>query len=603
MATSGTFTGSRASGAGSTSPRLILDWSRVETDITKNRSKIRLTLKLQVSGRVNFSANKTGKIHGSSFTFTGGVNGSSTTRTLRQRDVWVNHNADGTKSQTFSATFNINITYSGVKINNLSVSGTANIDAIPRASGFTAFSLSNTTVNTSTANTVTYTLDRKSSAFSHRMTLKLGNKTIKSWDDSGTGSRTSGLTAAQVNEIIKGRPNNTSGTLTLTMQTKSGSTNIGSSVSRTRKFNISTDVKPSASGITATISGNGRDKAINRFVQNITKVASSFTSSAGYGASVSSRSIVIRRVSGAANSQTISGSSGTTANAVSLNGTYEAIGTIKDSRGRSATSRRTFEVQAYSVPVITKFTAVRDKTESNTVLVTRVGRWSSLGTGTASLNNLTISVQRRLSTSSTWESIENITGDTGSFSTSVNSTGNADSSSYEFRITITDTFGKKATALVKVPTSIVELTISKGKGIGVGKIHEKGAIDVGPGGINIEHLINPLWEGASYPNATTTINVPKNLKDCMNGWLLRWQRYIVGERRTENSNFEYTIVPKIHAYYNSGHGVRVLLGGIDDTTSVTYSKYLYIHNDKIVGHEDNASGDQRFRVLTGVFEY
>ena len=246
---------------------------------------------------------------------------------------------------------------------------------------------------------------------------------------------------------------------------------------------------------------------------------------------------------------------------------------------------------------------MRDKTESNTVLVTRVGRWSSLGTGTASLNNLTISVQRRLSTSSTWESIENITGDTGSFSTSVNSTGNADSSSYEFRITITDTFGKKATALVKVPTSIVELTISKGKGIGVGKIHEKGAIDVGPGGINIEHLINPLWEGASYPNATTTINVPKNLKDCMNGWLLRWQRYIVGERRTENSNFEYTIVPKIHAYYNSGHGVRVLLGGIDDTTSVTYSKYLYIHNDKIVGHEDNASGDQRFRVLTGVFEY
>ena len=603
MATSGSFTGNRASGASSTSPRLILEWSRVETDITKNRSKIRLTLKLEVSGRVNFSANKTGKIHGSNFTFTGGVNGSNTTRTLQRRDVWVNHNSDGTRSQTFSASFNIAIRYSGVMINNLSVSGIADITAIPRASGFTAFSLSDTTVNTSTDNAVTYTLNRKSSGFSHRMTLKLGNKTIKSWTDSETGSRTSALTGAQVNEIIKGRPNNTDGTLTLTMQTRSGNTNIGSSVSRTRKFNISSDVKPSASGITAKISGSGRDKTINRFVQKITKVESSFTSSAGYGAKVSSRSIVVRRVSGSANSQTISGSSGTTGNAVSLNGTYEAIGTIKDSRGRSATSRTTFEVEAYSVPVITKFTAVRDKTESNTVNITREGRWSSLGTGTSSLNSLTMSIQRRLSTSTSWTSVPSTAGTTGSFTGSVNSTGNEDSSSYEFRITITDTFGRKATALVNVPTSIVELTISKGKGIGVGKIHEKGAIDVGPGGINIAHIIDPLWEGASYPNATTTINVSKNLKDCMNGWLLRWQRYLVSEQSTENSNFEYTIIPKIHAYYNSGHGVRVLLGGIQDTTSVTYSKYLYIHNDKIVGHEDNASGDQRFRVLTGVFEY
>src|SRR5690606_6507254 len=41
-----------------------------------------------------------------------------------------------------------------------------------------------------------------------------------------------------------------------------------------------------------------------------------------------------------------------------------------------------------------------------------------------------------------------------------------------------DSFGKKATAVQKVGTSFIELTISKGKGIGVGKVHERGSLDV-----------------------------------------------------------------------------------------------------------------------------
>lgn len=468
MATSGSWTTSRGSHL-----HLKLAWSRIETDVANNRSKIRLTLTLQQNGYgMWFSTSKTGKLHGQSFTYTGGFSGTGT-KTLRTRDVWITHNSDGTKSQSFSASINLNINYEGSSLGTMSVSGTANIDAIPRASGLTAFSLSNTTLNSGTTNTVTYTLDRKSSSFSHNMTLKLGSKTILSWTDSGTGDRTRALTAAQVNSIIAGRPNHTSGTLTLTAQTKSGTKNIGSAASRTRNFTISSSVAPTASGMSVSIAGSGRDKTINTYVQSISKVSASFNSSAGYGATVSNRSIVVRRVSGGSNSQTISGASGTTTNPVTQSGTYEAIGTIRDSRGRTATSRTTFTVQAYTSPRINSFTAHRDK-PSTTVRAAMNLTYSKIDT----LNPTTITLIGKSGDGDT-TSHRNNTGQTaGSLNTTQNITGQSDANSYTYTLTVTDSFGNKAEAVATVGTSFQEFTIARGQGIGVGKIHEEGSLDV-----------------------------------------------------------------------------------------------------------------------------
>ena len=81
----------------------------------------------------------------------------------------------------------------------------------------------------------------------------------------------------------------TSKTLTLWVQTKSGGTNIGSAVTRTATVSVHSSVTPTASGLKVSIYGSGRDKQINKFVQNISRVTSSFTGTARVRASVSSR--------------------------------------------------------------------------------------------------------------------------------------------------------------------------------------------------------------------------------------------------------------------------------------------------------------------------
>jgi Siphovirus protein of unknown function (DUF859)/Chaperone of endosialidase len=484
MATSGSFTGSR--GGSSTGPYLKLSWSRIETDISGNKSKLRLTLQLISDYSINFSASKSGNLEGNAFTYTSGMKSAGTV-TLRTLDLWYNHSSDGSLTTTLSASFNIAITW-GSYISSLSVSDSITVDSIPRASGFTAFSLSNTTLNTSTSTTINYTLDRKSTSFSQDMTLKLGSTTIATWNTTGTGALTRTFSSTEVNKVINALPNSTSGTLTLTMQTKSGSTNIGSSVSKTVNISLNSAIKPSASGISVSIYGSGRDKTIGKFVQGLSKVTSSFTRSAGYGASISTSTITIKRQSDGGNSQTISSNSGTTANAVTLSGTYIAEGYVKDSRGRTATVSTTFTVEAYSPPSITRFTANRTSTTttvSNAITVT----WS-IGAS----NPTTITVTSKNSAGVTATPYNVIDQTAGSLSTTRSYTNQLDTSSYVYTITVTDSFGKKATANTLVGTSFVEMSIARGKGVGIGKVHERGTLDVGgdayiSGKLNVNALV------------------------------------------------------------------------------------------------------------------
>jgi hypothetical protein len=470
MATSGSFTGGR--GGSSTGPYLKLSWSRIATDISGNRSQLRLTLQLISDYNIGFSASKSGNLEGHAFTYSGGMSGTGT-KTLRTLDLWYNHDTNGNLSTTLSASFNIAVNWGGSYVSSISVSGTASVDSIPRASGFTAFSLSNSTLNTSTATTINYTLDRKSTSFSQDMTLKYGSTVIASWNTTGTGALTRTFSATEVNKVISAMPNSTSGTLTLVMQTKSGSSNIGSSISKTVSVSLNSAIKPSASSLSVSIYGSGRDKTINKYVQGISKVTASFSRSAGYGASISTNTITVKRQSDGGNSQTISSYSGTTANAVSLSGTYVIEGYVKDSRGRTDTVSTTITVDAYAPPSITKFTASRTST-STTVSNAITANWSI---GASNPTSITVTSKNNAGTTTT---VYSVTGQTaGTLSTTQSYTGQSDTSSYVYTITVTDSFGNKATATSLVGTTFVEMSIARGKGVGIGKVWEKGALDVG----------------------------------------------------------------------------------------------------------------------------
>ena len=402
--------------------------------------------------------------------------------------VNLTHSSTGTKSFSLLGEVAFTNTYVTSGSSNLGSVGkfttsskTFTLNTIPRASTLDSFSISSH-LKPSTANTVNLSITRKNSSYTHDIELRDGSTVLKTWTGQGTPS-TLTIDSGTVNTLLSRMSNVTSRTLTLRVQTKSGSSNIGSAVTRTATATVHNDVKPTATGLKVSVYGSGRDNAIGKFVQGISRVTSSFTGTAIGGATVSSRKIVIRRDSDDSNSQTISSGSGTTSGKVTLSGTYEAIATVTDTRGRSATQRITFTVHAYSPPKITSFTAVRNSSTPTTVNIGRYGSWSPLGGD----NPITIVIKRGSTT------IQNVTGTSGSVSGTLNDTGISVTSSYTYTVTLTDTFGNSASASTSVSTQRVVLDIHKNEGVGIGKIHEQGVLDVGG---------NSYFDGDSYFDGT-----------------------------------------------------------------------------------------------------
>jgi hypothetical protein len=199
-----------------------LDWSSTP-DTVNNRSTVTATMRLS---RTNSGYTTTGS---GSFTIT--INGVSYTNsasfTITQNSdtlmvtfsTTVDHNSDGSKSITISCSGDMPST----SMDGASGSGTAVLDTIARASGISVFN------NFTIGSGFTVTGDVKSSVFTHVLTFKAGSSVIatRTWT-AGTSSATITLTQAEYNVILNAiASGGTSTTVTLTLETKSGSTTIG----------------------------------------------------------------------------------------------------------------------------------------------------------------------------------------------------------------------------------------------------------------------------------------------------------------------------------------------------------------------------------------
>src|SRR5699024_5021278 len=112
---------------------------------------------------------------------------------------------------------------SGTRINTMSVSGTANLNTIPRASTLSAFSF-NAHLKNGTANQIKYTINRKSTAFRHQIQLRDGNTVLRTWDNvNSNGASTLPLTASDVNTLLNRMSKTTTKSYTLRVATRSGS--------------------------------------------------------------------------------------------------------------------------------------------------------------------------------------------------------------------------------------------------------------------------------------------------------------------------------------------------------------------------------------------
>ena len=442
--------------------RLQIAWEVTSQSVANNTSSVTAKVQLVSTGSsytINSSASKSGSltINGTKYTFsfTAALNGNQT-KTLYTKTVTVSHAADGTKTCSFSATAGINVTLSGTYYGNVTASGSGTFNTIARAS-----SISNVTssVSVNGTNTCTVSIDRKSSSFTHTVVFSFGSY---SKTTTGVGTSTSyAIPQSWLNAI----PNATSGTAKVTVTTYSGSTKIGSAVSKNFTLTVPASVVPTISSV-AVADTTTHLATFGNMVQNKSKAKFTITAAGSLGSTITAYKTVFE-------SKTYTGATPTTST-ITKSGTASATITVTDSRGRTASTTKTWTVVAYAAPKIASLTAARclaDGTENYEGTFAKIAFNFSIAS-VNSKNANTYVIEYKPTSSTTWTALTNGTGYAVNTSIiSANGPFDVDSS-YDLRLSITDSF-TTVRGLTEIPTAFTLLDFNaSGRGVAFGKVSE-----------------------------------------------------------------------------------------------------------------------------------
>lgn len=458
MASSGTITESIRTGY-----QLKIAWTVDSQSVANNTSSVTVKVQLVSTGSsytINSTASKSGSvtINGTKYTFsfTAGLSGNQT-KTLYTKTVTVAHNADGTKTCSFSATCGINVTLSDTYYGNVTASGTGTFDTIARASSISSVTSS---VSVNGTNEVAVSITRASSSFTHTVVFSFGTY---SKTTTGVGTSTSyAIPTSWLNAI----PNATSGTAKVTVTTYSGSTKIGNASSRNFTLTVPSTVVPTISSVTLTEAVSGLAAQFGGYVQNKSKIAVKITAAGALSSTIKTYKTSIQGA-------TLTGAS-VTSGLLTKSGTSTVTITVTDSRGRTASTTRSITVTAYAAPKITSFQGYRclaNGTENyeGTYLSAAVN-FSISPVGDK--NTKSYKLEYKLQSATSWTALTS-----GSVyalnSTIVSSSGlfGVDNT-FDIRLSVTDYFGT-VTSTFDLPTAFTLLDFNKsGKGIAFGKVSE-----------------------------------------------------------------------------------------------------------------------------------
>lgn len=275
------------------------------------------------------------KIDGTKYDFTSNFNTGGTTtgsKTLFTKTLDISHATNGTKTLACSASYT-----SGVSSGTVTASASKTLTTIPRKS---TFSVSNGTLGT--AQTISVT--RQASSFTHTITYSCGSA-------SGTICTKSSSTSISWTPPLSLSSQNTTGltvSITLTITTYSGSTNIGSNT-KTISCAIPSSVAPSCT-LTVTDPTGYSDK-YGSFVKGLSKFKIAVSATTSYNSAIASYRTT-------ANGATYTASSFTTG-LLTSSGSLKVSATVTDKRGRKGNASKTLTVLNYSVPAIAKLTVLR----------------------------------------------------------------------------------------------------------------------------------------------------------------------------------------------------------------------------------------------------
>ena len=482
-------------------------------------------------------------------------------KTLLGTRTWtVNHNNDGTASVGISFSYSNGLSSSGTYTTKTgSGSATVKLDTIARGSSM-SLNRSSATIG---SDSVTISISRNSSAYKHKVKLILGDTTYLLAENVDT-SYTFTPSMSYCNKI----PNSTSGTATIKVETLTGTN--GSWIADTTKtitLNVPSSVVPSV-GISVT--ANNQTNGVN-VAGKTTFTVKPTNASGSYSSTIKSYSIT----GGHLNSTSSSGATTGTLNA----GDYTFVVKVTDSRGRTAQASQKVTVHAYSSPTISAraFRCNSNGTESSSGTYIAVNfSWEITNLASNNSNTKQYFIQYKTSSDSSYTtSVDwtNLSSYSGSM-TKVLSQTFSTTSSYNIQLKVKDSFGT-TTSTLNVSTISALLNIER-NGVGVGKIHENGALDVG-GAIHGTNILKLTSNGKSIQLGTggsdvyITNSASGKYLQLKDDGVLRYDGNLVFHKGNINGSSS-----------NRWHGTPPIIGG-DGTMEI--GKYLDFHHTKDGGED------------------
>lgn len=387
------------------------NYSDVTATLTYSRNNTGFTTEGTWSGSITINGEK---VSGSKkLTITYNSNTVAMTATVR-----VNHNTDGTKSVAISCTGSM----SGTTLTSTTCSKTVELTTIPRSSTVTA-------TNANIGSKTTIAISRASSGFTHTLTYAFGGL---------TGTIATKTTSTSVSWTVPtafyGKiPNDPSGECTITCDTYSGTTKIGTS---TCKFTATADkaiCAPSVSIIAADTNNDiialtGSNKVI---VKGFSDVEVTTTATPKNSAKITSVSVSC-------------GATKKTGESVTFNEAESATikATVTDSRGYSDEATASgLSLVNYIVPTIVE-TISRESPTSDIVNISVKGKWFN-GSFGAVKNTLRVQVRYKPKSQSAYEDSDKyvdmtVTTDGNTYTASVSLPRLVYTQAYSIRIRASD---------------------------------------------------------------------------------------------------------------------------------------------------------------------
>ena len=453
---------------------LIVEWSASQ-NIGGNYSTV--TANLYIKGNYSYSTIYSGSVAKSVALVINGNRKSGTARIdisgtekrlLLSHSVNVGHNADGTKSFRLEGMLNSQITWSGTYYGSEEWTRQDwSLNAIPRAS---TFNQSATTFNMDGEGTIY--INPANASFKHKLYMHFGNKRPLLKDNPPVNQNFT--VRFNASEFASQIPNTTSGVGTLTLETYNGNTLVGSS-SRQTYLNLPSNYVPSQPSVSVSDESSvptklGISKTAGIYVKGMSLIRFVCSSSGVLGSTITSYQVQI-------GNQTFSSSNGTIDIDLAKfdvgTGSLNAIVTVIDSRGRTNSRTVGIKIQIYSAPTINNFSAVRQN-NSDTVIITKPVSVSSILNGSTNINSYTVNTEYKLTTATSWT----VNRTENNSSATLNLSGFNVANSYDIRVTLADKLNQTVVQ-ASISTAKVLLDLNRDIGIGIGKMHERGSLDVG----------------------------------------------------------------------------------------------------------------------------